>query len=365
LAGGVAHDINNVLTPILMSVELLKMDLPAAQRKSLLNDLEATAHRGAEMVKQILSFARGVEGQRIQLQLRHIVSEIDKMLRRTLPKTIEMTSAIPRDLWAIQGDPTQLHQMVMNLCVNARDAMPQGGTLAISAVNLLLKESDCAGSPDAKPGPYVRLTVLDTGTGIPAEIQDKIFDPFFTTKEYGKGTGLGLSTVLGIVKGHGGFITVSSQVGKGTQFQVFLPALESAPAQAPEEQSSKPAAGHGELILVIDDEAMIRNVTKQNLEANGYRVMTAQDGSEGVSLYAQHKEDIQLVLTDIMMPKIDGMALAKAVRAINPQARIIAGSGLATNADTADKSGAGFQAFLVKPYTAANLVKTVSDVLRN
>jgi len=364
LAGGVAHDINNVLTPIMMSVELLKMDLPAAQRKSLLNELEATAQRGADMVKQILSFARGVEGKRIQLQLRHIASEIDKMLRRTLPKTIEMTTAIPRDLWAVQGDPTQLHQMVMNLCVNARDAMPQGGTLAINAANVLLKETDCVGLPDAKPGPYVRLTVLDTGTGIPPEIQDKIFDPFFTTKEYGKGTGLGLSTVLGIVKGHGGFITLTSQPGKGTQFQVFLPAEESVPPQAAEEQTSKPAAGHGELILVIDDEATIRNVTKQNLEANGYRVLTAQDGSEGVALYAQHREEVQLVLTDIMMPRIDGLALAKAVRAINPQARIIAGSGLATNAETADKAGAAFQAFLLKPYTAANLVKTVSEVLQ-
>jgi PAS domain S-box-containing protein len=363
LAGGVAHDINNVLTPIMMSVELLKMDLPAAQRKSLLNDLEATAQRGADMVKQILSFARGVEGKRIQLQLRHIVGEIDKMLRRTLPKTIEMTTSAPRDLWAVQGDPTQLHQMVMNLCVNARDAMPQGGSIAVTAANVMLKEADCVSMPDAKPGPYVRLTVLDTGTGIPPEIQDKIFDPFFTTKEYGKGTGLGLSTVLGIVKGHGGIITLTSQVGKGTQFQILLPAVESAPPKPVEEQAAKPAAGHGELILVIDDEAVIRSVTKQNLEANGYRVLTAQDGSEGVALFAQHREEIKLILTDIMMPKIDGLALSKAIRAINPSARIIGGSGLAANAENADKAGAAFQAFLVKPYTAANLVKTVSDVL--
>jgi two-component system, cell cycle sensor histidine kinase and response regulator CckA len=317
------------------------------------------------MVKQILSFARGVEGKRIQLQLRHIVNEIDKMLRRTLPKTIEIRTAIPKNLWALQGDPTQLYQMVMNLCVNARDAMPQGGNLSLAATNVVLTEADCRTLPDARPGPHVRLTIADTGTGIPAEILDKIFDPFFTTKEYGKGTGLGLSTVVGIVKGHGGSINVLSEVGKGTQFQILLPAEESTPAQAPEVQMSKPAAGNGELILVVDDEAPIRQIARQNLEASGYRVLTAQDGSEGVSLYAQHRDEIRLVVTDIMMPRIDGLALAKAVRAINPEARIIAGSGMAANVEAAEKAGAAFQAFLLKPYTAANLVKTVSDVLHD
>jgi len=365
LAGGVAHDINNVLTPIMMSVDLLKMDLPAEQRKTLLNELEISAQRGADMVKQILSFARGVDGDRIQVQLRHIVGEIDRMLRRTLPKTIEIQTTIPKNLWALQGDPTQLHQLVLNLCVNARDAMPQGGALIVAAANTLLEESDCVGHPDVKPGPHVKLTVTDTGTGIPPEILDKIFDPFFTTKEYGKGTGLGLSTVMGIVKGHGGAITVSSIVGKGTQFQVLLPAVQSSAVQAKEEKAAPATAGRGELILVVDDEATIRNITKQNLEANGFRVMTAQDGSEGISMYAQHREEIQLVLTDIMMPKLDGVALAKAVRAMDPRARIIAGSGLATNADAADKAGATFEAFLHKPYTAATLVKTVSDVLQS
>jgi two-component system sensor kinase len=364
LAGGVAHDINNVLTPIMMSVDLLKMDLPAAQRNALLAELEASAQRGADMVKQILSFARGIEGKRIPLQLRHIIAEIDKMLLRTLPKTIEISTAIPKDLWALPGDPTQLYQMVMNLCVNARDAMPQGGRLTIIAANAVLQEADCVGLPDAKPGPYVRLTVADTGTGIPPEIQEKIFDPFFTTKEYGKGTGLGLSTVLGIVKGHGGVITVFSEMGKGTQFQILLPAEESARVQATEQKASAPSAGHGELILVVDDEASIRHITKGNLEANGYRVLTAQDGSEGVALYAQHREEIQLVLTDIMMPRIDGVGLARTVHAMNPEARIIAGSGLAASVEAAEKSGTPFQAFLLKPYTADKLLKTVSEVLQ-
>jgi PAS domain S-box-containing protein len=362
LAGGVAHDINNVLTPIMMSVELLKMDLPPDQRLALLGELEASAQRGADMVKQILSFARGVEGKRVQLQLRHLIREIDKMLLRTLPKTIELDTAIDRNLWTVNGDPTQLYQLLMNLCVNARDAMPAGGRIVVRAENTELAAADCAALPDVKPGPYVRLTVSDTGTGIPAEIQDKIFDPFFTTKEYGKGTGLGLSTVLGIVKGHGGTITLSSTEGDGTEFQVLLPAAEvAAPAQ--QEQPSRPAAGSGELILIVDDEAAVRTLLQRNLEANGYQVLTARDGSEGVALYAQHREEIHLVLTDMMMPRIDGLGLARAVHAINPLARIIAGSGLAASAETAEKAGTSFQAFLLKPYSAEKLLKTVSDVL--
>jgi two-component system sensor kinase len=364
LAGGIAHDINNILTPILMSVDLLKMNLPAAKRQALLGDMERSAQRGADMVKQILSFARGVEGQRIQIQLRQVINDLSKMLRRTLAKGIEILTEVPGDLWTLRGDPTQLYQMVMNLCVNARDAMPKGGSLTIVAANTVLAEADCVGLPEAQPGPYVRLTITDTGMGIPLEIQQKIFDPFFTTKEYGKGTGLGLSTVLGIVKGHGGVITVTSEVGKGTQFQILLPALANSKVQANEEKDGQSCSGNGELILVVDDEAPIRQLTKINLESNGYRVLTAEDGSEGVALYAKHQADIQVVLTDMMMPRIDGLGLAKAVQAINPHARIIAGSGLATSVEAADKSGTVFQAVLLKPYTAEALFKTVSEVLQ-
>jgi PAS domain S-box-containing protein len=362
LAGGVAHDINNVLTPIMMSVELLKMDLPEAQRLALLTELEASAQRGAEMVKQILSFARGVEGKRVQLQLRHLIREVDKMLHRTLPKNIEMATNLAKELWTLNGDATQLHQVVMNLCVNARDAMPQGGKLRINAANVVLSEADCSGLPEARPGPYVRLSVADTGTGIPPEIMDKIFDPFFTTKEYGKGTGLGLSTVLGIVKGHGGIITVKSEPGQGTEFQILLPASVSNPGHMAAEPKSQPVTGHGELILVVDDEAPVRTLLQRNLEAHGYKVLTAQDGSEGVALYAQHSDKIQLILTDIMMPRVDGSGLVKAVQALNPRARIIAASGVVPNVDAGDKPSS-FQAFLVKPYTAENLLRTVSEVL--
>jgi two-component system sensor kinase len=363
LAGGIAHDINNVLTPIMMSIDMLKMDLPTDQRHALLSELEASAQRGADMVKQILSFGRGVEGKRIQLQLRHIVREIDKMMIRTLPKNIEMRTTIPRDLWALTGDPTQLYQMLLNLCVNARDAMPEGGRLLIDAGNVLLAEEDCAGQPDLKPGPYVRLTVADTGTGIARGIQDKIFDPFFTTKEYGKGTGLGLATVLGIVKGHSGSIGLMSEVGKGSEFQILLPAVESGPSTAAHKPDRPATNGAGEWILVVDDEAPVRHLLKDNLEARGYHVLTAEDGSEGIALYAQHKDQIRVVLTDMMMPRIDGLGLARAVRAINPEARIIAGSGLAASAELADKAAVTFTALLHKPYTASALLQTVSEAL--
>jgi two-component system sensor kinase len=364
LAGGIAHDINNVLTPIMMAVDLLKLDLPAEDRLAILGDLQRGAQRGADMVKQILSFARGVEGQRVEVQLRHLVSELEKILRRTLPKGIDILADLPRDLWTLPGDPTQLYQMVMNLCVNARDAMPRGGRLSVSARNLLLGEADFTSLPDVRPGRYVLLTVADTGTGMSPEMQGKIFDPFFTTKEYGKGTGLGLSTVLGIVKGHGGHITLKSEVGQGTEFHILLPAAEEATAPADDMQAGGADPGHGELILVVDDEAPIRQLTKINLEAHGYRVLTAQDGSEGVALYAQHRGEIRLVLTDIMMPRIDGVGLARAVQAMDPAARIIAGSGLAAGVEAGEQPGSVFQAVLAKPYRVEDLFRTVAEVLR-
>jgi CheY-like chemotaxis protein len=299
----------------------------------------------------------------MDLHLRHIVNDLQRMLQRTLPRGIEIQADLGKSLWMVPGDPTQLYQMLMNLCVNARDAMPAGGRLKIAAANTLVTEADCAALPGAKPGRYVRLTVTDTGTGIPPEIQERIFDPFFTTKEYGKGTGLGLATVLGIVKGHQGVITVNSAVNKGTQFQVLLPATVATEVEASEAKSAPSPASRGQMVLVVDDEAPIRQLNKVNLESKGYRVLTARDGEEAVALYFQHQQEIQLVLTDMMMPRLDGVGLAKAVQALNPRARIIACSGLSGSIDAADKTGAVFHAVLVKPYSAELLFKTVSEVL--
>jgi PAS domain S-box-containing protein len=364
LAGGVAHDINNVLTPLFLGLDLLKRDLPESQRLALLADLEASAQRGADMVKQILSFARGTEGQRVSVPLKHLIADIDKMLQRTLPKSISIRTSVPSDLWVVTGDPTQLYQLLMNLGVNAGDAMPQGGSLTITAENRMLRDDDARMHVDAKAGPHVLLTVADTGTGIPPEVLDKIFEPFFTTKEYGKGTGLGLATVVGVVKGHGGFVNVTSDVGRGTCFTVYLPATPASTAISTAEAPQNSPTGRGELILLVDDEAPVRQVTKTNLEAHGYRVLTAEDGVEALALFDVHQAKIQAVVTDLMMPRLDGWATIKALRQKKPDLRVIAVSGLTPTAGAVGRQEEPLQALLQKPYSVDKLLRTLVDVLR-
>jgi PAS domain S-box-containing protein len=364
LAGGIAHDLNNILTPIVMGVDMLRMNLAETQRSTILRQVESCAQRGAEMVKQILSFARGAGGQRVHFQVRRVVLEIEKMLTGTLPKSIEIRTVVPRDLLMVCGDVTQLSQLLMNLCVNARDAMPQGGRLTVSAANTLLQTGDPRLPPDGKPGPYVNLTVEDTGTGIPPDVLDKIFDPFFTTKEFGKGTGLGLSTVLGIVKGHGGFIHVVSMVGVGSQFSVYLPAAPSEERPEGVEASGRQYRGAGELILVIDDEAIIRQMAQEKLEALGYRVLTASNGQEALPLYEAHRKEIALVLTDMMMPAMDGLATLQALRQRDPELRVIAVSGLSASREEIAAAGLTIQGFLPKPFTADQLLRAIQEALQ-
>ena len=306
LASGIAHDLNNILTPILAAAQLLPLKLKNLDDRSqlLLQLLEVNARRGADLVKQVLSFTRGVEGKRVILQMRHLIGEIERILRETLPKSIEVDVKASHDLWTVFGDSTQLHQVLMNLCVNARDAMPLGGTLTIAASNQWIDETDVRTNLEAKVGPYCVLSVADTGTGIATEILDRIFEPFFTTKELGSGTGLGLSTIVGIIKSHGGFITVSSQLSKGTEFKVFLPAVmirEAAPIENPELHR-----GDGNLILVVDDEAPVRESLRITLEDYNYQVLTACNGVDAIEVYSQHQHRIQLVLIDLMMPLMDG-----------------------------------------------------------
>jgi PAS domain S-box-containing protein len=363
LAGGIAHDLNNILAPILMAVQLLQRRSRDVESQQMLRTLLINAERGADMVKQVLSFARGVTGEHLTLQPRHLVKEIVKILRETLPKSIEVGYETPDDMWPILGDATQIHQVLMNLCVNARDAMPDGGRLSIKVENVYLDENYARMHLEAKPGRYVVITVADTGTGIEPHIVDKIFEPFFTTKEHGKGTGLGLSTVSGIVRGHGGFINVYSEVDRGTQFRVFLPALALAESHALVEEQSDMPMGQGEVVLVVDDEMAIREITKSTLEAYGYRVLTASDGTEAIALYAQNKETIQVVLTDMMMPYLDGAATIRALQKINPQVRIIASSGLSENGRHAEAANAGVKLFLSKPYTAERLLKALAESL--
>jgi two-component system sensor kinase len=365
LAGGIAHDINNILTPILMGVDMLKVDLPRPQQVAMLDQMSRCALRGADMVKQILSFARGVGGQRVQFQVKHIIQEIERMLQGTFPKSIDIQISVAKDLLPICGDATQLSQMLMNLCVNARDAMPTGGQLTITATNTQLEANDLRGHTASKPGSYLRLTVEDTGMGIPLENLDKIFDPFFTTKEFGKGTGLGLSTVMGIAKGHGGFVLVSSTVGAGTQFVVYLPAVGATPAPDKSETLRAQCLGNGELILVVDDEAGIRHVAQRILQVNGYQVLTAANGMEALSLFAQRHREIALVLTDIMMPCIGGHTMIRGLRQIDAEVRVIAISGLPANNNEADPTSLALQGFLLKPFTAEQLLQVIQNVLGN
>jgi PAS domain S-box-containing protein len=363
LAGGIAHDLNNVLSPILMAIQMLQLRIAGEEEQQWLDILLTNAERGADMVKQVLSFARGVEGERVALHPKHLIKDVIKILKDTLPKSISLQSEVPSDLWLISADATQVHQVLMNLCVNARDAMPQGGEILIRAENVTLDENYARMHLEAKPGRYVVVTVVDTGAGMTPEVQSRIFEPFFTTKEVGKGTGLGLSTALTIVHSHGGFLNVYSEPRKGTQFAVYLPALESGRAAQSDRRRLDLPVGRGELILVVDDEDAIRQITKGTLETFNYRVVVAADGTEAVALYAQQRDEIKLVITDMMMPFMDGPATIRALQRLNPQVKIIAASGLGAQDKAAEATALGVRLFLPKPYTAEKLLKALAQVL--
>jgi PAS domain S-box-containing protein len=364
LASGIAHDLNNILSPITMGVQLLQMKTLDEGSQRTLEIIRQSAERGSNLIKQVLSFARGSsEGQKTTLQTRHLIKEIVKILNETFPKNISIQHHFEPDLATISGDPTQLHQILMNLCVNARDAMPKGGTLTIESRNILLDPHYAQIHPDARPGQYILITVSDTGVGIPLEYQDRIFDPFFTTKEQGKGTGLGLATVLGIVKSHGGFINVYSEPGKGASFKIFLPGNASTIKTRAAEKFSLLPAGRGEVILVVDDEAHVREITRTTLETFGYRVLLAREGEDGLRVYAANKKEIALVLTDMMMPLMDGPTFIRALRKMNPRIPIIASSGLAEKERALEAEQLGVGNFLAKPYSAECLLKTIDTLL--
>ncbi|HSE84049.1 MAG TPA: PAS domain S-box protein, partial [Thermodesulfobacteriota bacterium] len=364
LAGGIAHDLNNILTPVMIGLGLLRGRLVDTHSQNILDTLELSIQRGADLVKQVLSFTRGLEGERNELQVKYLISEISKIVEQTFPKSIKVRTSIPKDLWFIKGDLTQLHQVLINLCVNARDAMPHGGILDISAENLLIDENYVKMDIDAEVGLYVVLTISDTGTGIPPKIMDRIFEPFFSTKEPGKGTGLGLSTSFGIVKSHGGFIQVQSELGNGTQFRIYLPAVKSNKEPKSEERNFKVLSKYdGELILVVDDEAFIREMVRDTLEAEGYRVITANNGREAIELYKRHEKEIKVIIMDLMMPVMDGPSSIRKLKTIDPNVKIIVTSGLIERDKLAEISSVDIQAILLKPYTPETLLKNLHGVL--
>jgi PAS domain S-box-containing protein len=361
LASGIAHDMNNILTPILAAAQLLPLKLTNLDERStsLLRMLEESARRGSNLVQQILSFARGSDGSRSSVQIAHILAEVIRVARQTFPKSIHISINLPdTELQLITADGTQLHQVLMNLLINARDAMPNGGDLQITAENLVLDETYAPLNVNAKAGSYVMITVADNGTGIPPEILDRIFEPFFTTKESGKGTGLGLSTTLGIVKSHGGFVNAYSDVGRGTCFKIYLPAA-AGPEAAGRIGSLELPLGNGELILVVDDEISVREITKASLETYNYRVLMASDGVEAIALYAQYQAEVQFILLDLMMPSLDSASTIRALRQINSDVSIVVMSGLSANEPIKNMRDVNVQAFLAKPFTSQELLQTL------
>ena len=308
-------------------------------------------------------FARGLESRKELICLPKLVGELKRMAFDTFPRSIAVTIAAGEDTWEIEGDQTQLYQVLLNLCVNARDAMPDGGEITVTTRNIHVDESQTAQHPGVRAGDFVLLEVSDTGGGIPPAIVARIFEPFFTTKDVGKGTGLGLSTSMAIVKNHGGFIAVESESGRGTTFRVHLPAEVPQSEMSGESEPNKVPRGSGELVLIIDDEASMRFFLCQTMEAHGYRAMTARDGAEGIAKYRKHAREIAAVITDMMMPVMDGATTIRELKRIGPEVKIIAASGF--NARSAEISPIeGAQCLLAKPCTAKTLLIALSRVLR-
>jgi hypothetical protein len=364
LAGGIAHDLNNVLAPITMSLELLDRRVTDPNLKKFISSLETSARRGSDIVKQVLLFARGSEKEFAPQQLRYLVREISSIIQETFPRNIELRTNLSKDLTFVQGDATQLHQVLMNLCVNARDAMPDGGKLTVSASNLRLSETDANALLGGRPGEYVMLSVSDTGTGISREIQERVFEPFFTTKVPGKGTGLGLSTVYAIVKDHNGFIHLNSEAGKGTCFTIYLPAVKQQEGTGPGKQSIAVPPGLGELILVVDDEQAVLEIARELLEVHGYGVITATNGADAVSAFRAAPEGlIRLVLTDLNMPGMDALAAIEEIRSINHCIDVVVATGVIPDLTPAKTKDLHIQGYLMKPYSGERMLSMIHELL--
>jgi PAS domain S-box-containing protein len=362
LASGLSHDLNNILAPVLMVPSVLRAKLESEKDRDLLGLLEKSAQRGANLIRQLLLFSRGASGQKIPVQLSHLIKEMVVVMRETFPREISIAVEPAANVGPVRGDPTQFHQVLMNLCVNARDAMPTGGKLTLGLKNVELPADDRR-HPQARPGHYVVLTVSDTGEGMTPEIQARIFDPFFTTKELGKGTGLGLSTVAAIVKSHEGFVTVYSEPGRGTAFHVYLPAESSTVAPNENQKPEVAPKGNGELVLLVDDEEPVTAATRLILEQNNYRVLVAHNGKQAISLFLEYQDGLRLVLTDVMMPIMGGVALARALRAISPNLPIIATSGLEDEKRQTELTEVGIREILYKPCSSTELLFAVKREL--
>lgn len=367
LAGGIAHDLNNILQPISIALDMFRGRLADNESQEVLGMLDSNVRRATELVRQILTFTSGVRQERQTVEVHSLFGEVANFVRQAFPKAIELRVSVEDKLPSILGDQTQMEQVVLNLCVNARDAMREGGQLRLEAVAFEVDANFAARQPLAKPGRYVRLSVSDTGPGIPRQIRKKIFEPFFTTKGPEKGTGLGLATVLGIIRRHGGFLTLETEEGCGSSFHVFLPAVAPENSGNPAKSSAgdpvSPLKGGGETILLVDDEATVLKVMQRSLEKSSYRVLTANDGEEGLALFKQHAGEIQLVITDMSMPEMDGPEMVAAIHKISPSMPILGTSGLNTKPDAETLHALGLQKILGKPCNSQTILQAIRQVL--
>jgi two-component system cell cycle sensor histidine kinase/response regulator CckA len=364
LAGGIAHDLNNVLTPILMGAKLLASDRVLPNRHGLLETMVAAASRGADLIKQLLAFAGGIRGERSPIRIDQLIAETRGLLEHTLPKSVQIETRIIVDCPLVLGDATELSQILTNLSINARDAMPGGGTLTIEAIHTLVNGNAGQLHPDATPGRYVILTVSDTGSGMSHDVLNRIFDPFFTTKEVGKGTGLGLATVQGIVKSHGGFIVVYSELGRGSRFSIYLPATETFEVAPNAPMKPEDDLGHRQTLLLVDDEDFILQMTGSVLEEAGYRILTARDGAAAITMFSKYRDEIAAVLLDMMMPGLDGFQTLDELRRIDPDVAVIACSGLRTSQRETEVLERGARYFLPKPYSEEELLKALASAMK-
>jgi len=361
LAGGMAHDLNNALAPILMGTQLLRRDAKDDNSKRILSLMESSTRRGADMVRQVLLFARGKQGDFERVDVRPIVKEMEKLARDTFPQNITVSAQVAEDLWPVRGNATQLHQVLLNLCVNARDAMAMGGSLSVAADNVALDDVAARAIPDGRPGDFVVLMVSDTGSGMPPEVTAKIFEPFFTTKPEGKGTGLGLSTSTRIVKAHEGFFSVQSQVSDGTTFEVYLPRLSEVASEAATCAVEAPR-GRGQLILIADDEEGVRELLRRSLEDHGYRVRAAANGAEAVSQFREHSAEVMLLITDQSMPVMDGARAIATIRETRADLPVIVLSGDGESNEGSASDGKPVER-LFKPVELEALLRAVSQAL--
>jgi PAS domain S-box-containing protein len=363
LSSGIAHDLNNLLSPMLLVQHILEKRFPDEDSQRLLKTLLSSIKRAGELVRQVVAFARGAGGEQAPLNPQYLLREIEQLLRETFPKSIEIRCPQEKHPWAIRGDATQLYQAIINLCVNARDAMPKGGRLILAAENAALDDESASLIPGGRPGRFVCLSVADTGGGIPADIRDHIFDPFFTTKKSSHSAGLGLSTVKRIVMMHSGFIAVDSSSATGARFRIFLPTDESMLAIAPSSDQTELPIGQGELILLVEDEAAIREVTRETLETYGYRVLTASNSAEAIALHERHARKARVILLDLTIPQMDSQTVIQTLHKQNPKCTIIAMSGLRLPELSSDHLLPFITHYLQKPFTAEKLLRTLAEIL--